>query len=198
MQIEDNRMGAWLIRVDDNGAIMWQRTYARGNRSAFLSAASTDDGILLSGEIKPIGSARTSGWVMKVDLSGRVIWQRYYAGAYNYAARDLVVYDDGRASVLVDATPNTLLDRGHLRLMTFSPRGYLMNVEEFSEGQGAHAFRLVKGPKGERVMSGYAQMSYAEVPSVTEIPVSTFNAWLVAAPSLDPYEDPCLPKSYLP
>ena len=83
-------------------------------------------------------------------------------------------------------------------MMTFSPRGYLMNVEEFSEGQGAHAFRLVKGPKDERVMTGYSQTKYAEVASVNEIPVSTFDSWIVAAEALDPYEDPCLPKSFLP
>lgn len=199
LQIEDGRMAGWLIRVDDNGAIMWQRNYARGDYSEFLSAASMpDDGLLLGGLSKPSGSKRTAAWVMKVDGAGSTVWQRYYAGAYNYAARDLFAYEDGRADVLVDAIQHSLFDRAHVRLMTFSPRGYLMNVGEFSEGQGSHAFRLVKGPKGERVMAGWAQMKYAEVTSVEEIPVSTYDAWLVAAPSLDPYEDPCKPRSYLP
>lgn len=199
LQIQDGRMAGWLIRVDDNGAIMWQRSYARGDYAEFLSAASTPDGgLLLGGKAKPIGSKRSSAWVIKVDSSGQDVWQRYYAGAFNYMASDVMAYDDGRAQVLVDAVQHKLVDRAHIRLMTFSPRGYLMNVEEFSDGQGAHAFRLAKGPKGERAMSGWVQTKYADVASVEEIPVSTYDSWLVVAPPLDPYDDPCKPRSYMP
>lgn len=197
----DTRMAGWLLRVDDSGAVMWQKTYARGSYSSFLSGQSLPDGsgIILTGTTRPGGGGRNSGWVMKVDVAGQVVWQRYYySSGYDYFARDVIAYDDGRISVLTDAEPRTLSERGHLRLMTFTPRGYLLNVEEFSEGQSGHAYHLIMGPGRERVMAGYTQVKYAEAASVNDVPTSTFNGWIVSAPSLDPYEDPCLPKSYLP
>ena len=195
----DGRMAAWLVRVDDNGAIMWQRAYARGSYAAFLSATPIDkDSILLGGQVKPSGGGRTSGWVMKVSIAGNIIWQRYYAGSFNYTVRDLMAYDDGRSVALMAALPKTIADRTHVRLMTFSPRGYLMNVEEFSEGQGAQAFTLGEGFQGERIMAGFAQIKYAEATAINEIPIDTYNGWIVAVPALDPYEDPCLPGSLEP
>ena len=29
-----------------------------------------------------------------------------------------------------------------------------------------------------------------------EVPVSAFDAWLVAAVALEPYKDPCLPREF--
>lgn len=199
VEVADGRMGGWLIRVDDNGAIMWQRSYTRGDYAGFLSGTSADgDSFIMVGQVKPTGGAHTSGWIMKVGGKGDVIWQRYYAGGYNYAMRDIMIYDDGRSAALLAGVPKAIADRTHVRLMTFSPRGYLMNVEEFTEAQGAQTYTLREGFQGERIMGGYTQIKYAEGATSNGIPINTYDGWLVAAPALDPYEDPCLPKSYLP
>lgn len=200
VELPDGRMGGWLVRVDDNGAVMWQRSYARGSYAAFLNGVSVDgDAILLGGQTKPSGGGRFSGWVMKVNNKGDVIWQRYYAGDFNYAVQGLMPYDDGRSVVTLSGVPKSLVaGRMHMRLMMFDTRGNLLNVEEYSEGQGAQAFSLREGFQGERIMAGYAQIKYAEADTVNEIPINTYNGWIVAAPAPDRYEDPCLPQGYDP
>lgn len=199
VELPDGRMGGWLVRVDDNGAVMWQRSYARGSYAAFLTGVSVDgDSILLGGQTKPTGGKRNSGWVMKVRNNGDIVWQRYYAGDFNYAIRALMPYDDGRSVAMLAGIPRSLAERTHMRLLTFDPRGNLLNVEEFSEGQGAQAFTLREGFQGERMMAGYAQIKYAEAATVNEIPINTYNGWIAAAPALDPYDDPCLPQGFDP
>lgn len=199
VQTEDARMSGWLLRVDDSGAVMWQRHYARGSFGTLTSSAVTKEGdILLSGEVKPVGGKRSSAWVMKIDPAGNTLWQRYYAGAYGFTAQDVIAYHDGRAIVLVDAVAQNLKDISYGMFMMFTPRGYLMNIDEFSQEQGARVFRMKLGPTEERVTVGYAQTKYADTLSPLDIPVNTFDGWIAAGVPLDPYDDPCLPKSYLP
>lgn len=199
VELPDGRMGGWLIRVDNDGAIMWQRSYSRGSYAAFLNATSLeDDAILLTGQTRPSGGKRNSGWIMKVKNTGDIVWQRYYAGDYNYSIRDVMPYEDGRSVALLAGLPRTLAERMHVRLLMFDTRGNLLNVEEFSEGQGAQGFTLREGFQGERIIAGYTQIKYSGADSVNEIPISTYNGWIAAAPALDPYEDPCLPQGFDP
>lgn len=197
LRLEDGRRAGWLVKLDEEATIMWQKTYARGSFSSLRSVAPFEQGgYILGGEARPSGGGRSAGWVLKIDDTGNVEWQRYYAGKHTYVVRDVLAYEDGRSVALLDGVPQKLQDRAHIRLLDYTPRGYLMSAEDYSESQGAHAFSLKRGPKGERVFAGYAQTRLSEAMTPEDVPVSTFDAWLVAAVALDPYEDPCLPRGF--
>ncbi len=96
--------GAWLLRVDGDGSIKWQRNYPRGGAATFEAAAQTKEGeFIIVGKARPLdydGKGLTA-WVMKTDSTGNPLWQRYFNGPYDYEASDLITYEDGRASVLM-------------------------------------------------------------------------------------------------
>lgn len=197
LRLEDGRRAGWLVKLDQEAAIMWQKTYARGSFSALRSVAPFEKGgYLLGGEARPSGGGRSAGWALKIDDTGNVEWQRYYVGKHAYVVRDVLAYEDGRSVALLDGMPQKLEDRAHIRLLDYTPRGYLMSVEDYSKSQGAHAFTLKRGPKGERVFAGYAQTRLSAAMTPEEVPVSAFDAWLVAAVALEPYKDPCLPREF--
>lgn len=197
MVLEGNISGAWFLRLNEDGAVMWQRTYPRGIAASFMAAAQTKSGdFILAGKARPVDydGQGLAAWVMKTDSSGNPLWQRYLKGPYSYDAVDLIVYEDGRASVLLNAEAMSSDLRSHARLATFSPQGELQNLEEFTDGQNATAARLVSGLSGERIIIGHAQTSFGdkqESNAATAAPIYTHDGWIVAAKPLDVFSDPC-------
>ncbi len=195
--MDGNISGGWLLRIDGNGAIIWQRTYPRGLAATIQAAAQTKEGdFILTGKARPTDyqGKGLSAWVMKTDSTGNPLWQRYFRGPYSYEAPDVIVYEDGRASVLFNAAGLDSQHRSHARLVTFSPQGQVKHVEDFTDGQNSAATRLVSGMSGERILVGYAQTSFGEDQQANDAasaPSYTFDAWLLAGVPLETFEDPC-------
>lgn len=191
-----NTSAAWVLRMDGKGAIKWQRPYSRGTAASLQAAAQTQDGgFIFTGKARPTGGdgKGLAAWIMKTDSAGNVIWQRYLTGDfYSYQAPDLIVYEDGRASVLINAEGRDGEHRSHARLITFSPEGRMQSMEDFIEGTNATAHRLVSGVNGERIIAGYAQTSFGEHQEAGDpAPDYTYDGWLMAAVPLDSFDDPC-------
>lgn len=195
---EDGRMAAWLMAVDEGGALGWQRQYPRGSNSSLdVVRLLKDGGMIASGAVQPFKGTKKSGWVMKLDGAGAVDWQRYYSGDYRYEAKNIMAEEDGRYSVLLDAYPvpsrgqKAERPKGHASLLTLSPRGYLLNVESFSDGQHAHGLQLIKGDKGERIVAGTIQGALPDGMDENDVATYVFDGWIFAATSMEPYRDPC-------
>lgn len=104
--------------------------------------------------------------------------------------------------------------RSHVRLLTLSPHGYIVQDEAYIDGIEARGAQFSRGANGERVIVGTivsdartlspsAQLRAAiegpqaeENPENEEKPPATEQAgWVFVAMPLDPYDDPCLPKT---
>jgi hypothetical protein len=202
--MEGGKSGGWLVKLDRKGATQWQKTYPRGSAATIQAAAQAKDGsYIVTGKARPLGATGKglSAWIMKTDSSGAMLWQRFLKGPYDYEAPGLIVYEDGRASVLVNGSAMDSEHRSHARLLTYSPDGRLHHLEDFTDGQNAAARRLVSGHSGERIIVGYAQTSYGDKLDRNEAaaaPVYTYDGWLNAAEALDIYEDACAPPAMSP
>lgn len=199
-ETEQGRTSAWLLQIAGNGSPLWQRLYPRGSASSIRSAALFPDGShIVAGDARPTeGNGPPSAWIMKIDPSGNPVWQRYYTGHYAYRAYDTQTYEDGRSVVLVAGTPQSYREgrRAHVRLLTFSPRGDLLNAEDYIDGHNGHAMRLQQGNNKERIIIGHAQTSFPDGMDPDDIAPYTFDGWISVAPGLVPYEDPCTPKPF--
>jgi hypothetical protein len=193
---DDGRQVGWLIKLDGAGNIIWQRTYPRGAESSLYSAADfKNNNLIVTGRTQPTGGDGWAAWVMTVEPTGNVLWQKYFTGDFNLTARaGLTFEDDNRASILIDAIPQKTKQQMHTRLLTFSPEGYLMNAEDFSESMGARGLALHAGIKGERIISGYTQTRAALAENNNEFSESVYDGWMVSATPLKPYRDPCAPQ----
>jgi hypothetical protein len=82
---------AWVLRLDEDGAVMWQKAY--GTESAEIPLAviqSTDGTFVVCGLI-----VDEDGFVMKLDASGNVLWQKLYGGEHSDMLQDIVPTMDG-------------------------------------------------------------------------------------------------------
>ncbi len=190
IEAEDGRKAGWLLRLNDDGSIIWQQQYVRGSGAQFLSVSRFNEQyFVVSGFADPhaLEGTRRAGWVMMVEArNGNMVWQRYYTGSYKYSARDVLVDNDGLISVLLDGqwdqkkkpksadgeaqednTYDPTRDLGerkdfdYANLLTIDPRGNLRSSDPFYNGEGSDAAQLYFGKRGERMIVGSTKMVYS-------------------------------------
>jgi hypothetical protein len=79
----------WLFKLDENGDIVWQKTYGgTGNEYGWFVQQTSDGGYIVVGETTSSGAGNADAWVIKLDANGNVTWQKTYGGTgddYAYA-----------------------------------------------------------------------------------------------------------------
>ncbi len=196
------RRDGWMLRVTPEFILNWQAPYARG-------AASQLDGVAILGKNQeyavavgtalPRQAGNRAGWILVVEANGGdVAWQRYFSGDLHFDGRDVMTNKDGVISAILDGqTPDDSAEVEHIRLLTFNPRGDLLASDEFFNGEGVNAVRLLETPTHNRVILGDSRILHKvglhQDGDDAETKV-TIDAWAVAAPRAPAYEDPCIPK----
>jgi len=94
----------WVLKLDSGGNIEWQKTYgSSGEDYANSIQATLDEGFIVAGATKSFGAGEEDIWVLKLDATGDVQWEKTYGGfSYDYAYEILQTPDKG--FVLVGAT----------------------------------------------------------------------------------------------
>lgn len=79
----------WLLKLADTGNITWQKTYGGSGYEAIYALFPTADfGFIAAGYTSSSGAGGADGWVLKLDSSGLVVWQKTYG-----TNRDEVLYN---------------------------------------------------------------------------------------------------------
>lgn len=106
--ISDNHgeSDAWLIKINDDGELLWEQTYGGAGFDTAQSVSLTaDGGFLISGNSKStdLATAMNAGendiWVVKTDLHGALEWQAIFGGSEIDLAYDAIEDSNGRILV---------------------------------------------------------------------------------------------------
>lgn len=80
----------WIVKTDGSGNIMWQNTIGGSGEDFLISLKQTSDGgyILGAGSDSNISGDKTENsrggldyWIIKLNSSGAIVWQKTYGGA---------------------------------------------------------------------------------------------------------------------
>ncbi len=86
----------WVLKLDASGDVTWQRTYGGPDWDRASSIQQTaDGGYIVAGVTTSFGAGKEDFWVLKLDASGNVTWQRTYGGAGKDAAASIQQTSDG-------------------------------------------------------------------------------------------------------
>jgi len=92
----------WVIKLDNIGDIIWQKTYGgTNNDEAFSIQETTDGGYIFTGNTESNDGDITENkgnkdvWVIKLDNTGGIIWQKTYGGASNDEALSIQEITNG-------------------------------------------------------------------------------------------------------
>jgi hypothetical protein len=82
----------WIVKIDVEGAMLWNYTYGRGLNDVALSACqAADGGFLLVAVTAPGVGDNPDSWVMKIDTQGHAQWNKTYIYG---VARGIIPTDD--------------------------------------------------------------------------------------------------------
>lgn len=71
----------WVLKLDGNGDVSWQRAYGGINHDrAFHIEQTADEGYVVAGYTESFGAGQRDYWVLKLDSSGGVLWEKTYGG----------------------------------------------------------------------------------------------------------------------
>ncbi len=117
----------WIIKLDEKGNEVWQRTYGGEGDDSLSQILETENGYLLAGSSNssPLGrsggaSNGTDFWVLEIDKNGEPIWDN--------------TYDVGKWDMLVNVTrseDNTFLLGGYASTETFGKRVDNKGINDF-------------------------------------------------------------------
>ena len=72
---------AWVLKLNATGGVVWQKTYGgKGDDFASSAQQTSDGGYIVAGGTNSFGQGATDAWVLKLDATGGVVWQKTYGG----------------------------------------------------------------------------------------------------------------------
>jgi uncharacterized delta-60 repeat protein len=91
-----NEMDMWVLKLDANGNIQWQKTYGGSDDDKAYSIQQTSDGgYIVAGSTRSFGAGYNDVWVLKLDANGNIQWQKAYGGGGIDYARSIKQTSDG-------------------------------------------------------------------------------------------------------
>jgi hypothetical protein len=85
---------AWIVKLDPNGDVQWQKTIGASGADYGLSVKQTpDDGYIISAFTFSFPS--DDFWIIRLDSSGNVVWQKLYGGPNDDLVYSVNLTSDG-------------------------------------------------------------------------------------------------------
>lgn len=70
---------AWVVKLDANGALLWQKAFGGVDSDGAISVLPTSDGgLLVTGFTEILALGRSDNWILKLDAAGNIVWQKRY------------------------------------------------------------------------------------------------------------------------
>ena len=103
----------WVVKLDANGNILWQKNYGgSGTDLPYSLQLTADGGSILAGSTSSTDGDITfnhgfvDAWVLKLDASGNIDWQKTYGGSDLESAQGILQLSDGGYIFLAVAYKN--------------------------------------------------------------------------------------------
>jgi hypothetical protein len=86
----------WVLKLDVTGNVTWQKTYGGQYSDEARSIQQTSGGgYIVAGETGSFGAGLENFWVLKLDVTGNVTWQKTYGGDILDEARSIQQTSEG-------------------------------------------------------------------------------------------------------
>ncbi|MBA3665454.1 MAG: T9SS type A sorting domain-containing protein [Bacteroidetes bacterium] len=92
---------AYLIHADKAGSLIWQKTFGGLDWDfGYDLVQATDGNIVICGTTSSFGSGNMDGFMCKFDLSGTLIWQKFFGGAEDDELKSIIKTNDGKLATV--------------------------------------------------------------------------------------------------
>jgi uncharacterized delta-60 repeat protein len=85
----------WLLRLSETGDLLWERTFGGAQNDRARTIVAMEDGsFVVAGMTRSYGSSQGDAWILKVDNSGDLLWERTFGGDEEYAIFSIAAMPD--------------------------------------------------------------------------------------------------------
>ncbi|MGB5965796.1 MAG: hypothetical protein WBG65_09750, partial [Sulfurimonadaceae bacterium] len=85
----------YVVKIDANGYKQWQRHYGGKSDEEGLGVVETDDGYVIVGYTESTKDRSSDVYLLKIDRSGAIYWNKTYGGSGNDAGQAIVKVEEG-------------------------------------------------------------------------------------------------------
>jgi hypothetical protein len=145
----------WIIKTDDQGEKMWDKTFGRENFDKGVMVRETsDNGYVIVGWGDQSGGAEGKALILKLDMNGNLIWESLFGDVGHNYADDILETEDHNYMVLGSSwVPNG--DTGYdVWLMKLNDRGELIWEKKYDRSNSDHGWSLVRVKDGGFLLVG--------------------------------------------
>ncbi|MBS1602608.1 MAG: gliding motility-associated C-terminal domain-containing protein, partial [Bacteroidetes bacterium] len=168
-------MDFWLVKLSATGSILWQRRYG-GEKNEYMwdFQFTPDGGYILAGDAESFGGdvsgqhGSEDAWVVKVNGSGDIEWQRCIGGSDQDVAYSVAVLGDGYAITGMvwsrdgDITSH-YSDAQDMLVAKLDLSGKVVWVKDLGGSVKDQGAGVVKGSDGGIVVGGYTGSTDGDV-----------------------------------
>ena len=93
----------YLVRTDDNGVVLWTKTYGGANNDLALDIKqTTDSGFVIAGSTASFGAGQYDVYLIRTDKIGDTLWTKTYGNSLDETAWCVQQTSDGGFIVAAD------------------------------------------------------------------------------------------------
>ena len=137
----------WIVRIDENGTQIWDKSFGGNDYDFAYSASSTSDGgfaiagwyhaNVANGDISeaPRHDANASfkmpdAWVVKVDENGTKVWDKRFGGDRFDSAHSITSTLDGGFIIAAQSDSNMSGDKSEARISSYGKDYWVLKIDE--------------------------------------------------------------------
>ena len=147
---------SWVLKLDSGGNVLWQRTYGGSKEdSASSIQQTTDGGYIVAGGTDSFGAGEHDFWVLKLDSSGNISWQKTYGGSSGEYAHSILQTSDGgyMAGGRIHESPGS--DHYNILILKLDSSGNLSWQKRYGRSNYDGVSSIQQTTDGGYIMAGY-------------------------------------------
>ena len=148
----------WLLKLDADGALGFERTYGGAAHDRIHAAAPSDDGgVFLTGFTASEGAGGRDLWVTRFSPDGDLVWSRTLGGSRHDEGLDLALLADGGVAVAGHVWTHEV-QGFDIAVARFSQTGDLVWQRTLDRGRFDAGTGIVATPDGRLLVVGASSM----------------------------------------
>ena len=151
------REDVWIIKVNSQGNIIWDKTYG-GSKIDMVSSIiqTTDGGYIVAGSTASKGAGSLNFWILKLDEKGDLIWDRTFGGRGSEMSRSIIQTNDGGYAV-AGYTSTKGFGLSSFWILRIDEKGNLLWDKTFGESGHNDVYSFIQTNDGGYAVAGYTQ-----------------------------------------
>ncbi len=153
-----NGKDAWLIKTDENGNELWNKTFGGyGSDEANSVQQTSDGGYIIAGWTESGGAGKRDAWLIKTDDNGNQQWSKTFGGTEFDTAYSVQQAADG-GYIIGGWTESGGAGSGDAWLIKTDDNGNQQWTKKFGKINNAMALSVQQTSDGNYILAGYTPL----------------------------------------